>query len=148
MKAEENYRQRRLFGIAIIAILVATLSFRLLLIVENSLISGQGPGLSGNTSLQTIPLMLLIAILIVMLTLLFRTEPINFTIQDFRIATLLIAMFFVGILIEPLIPIPTNLIEDDLFGLTLLAMPLLIIIILLITFFNQHNISKNQHEEE
>ncbi len=56
MKAEENYRQRRLFGIAIIAILVATLSFRLLLIVENSLISGQGPGLSGNTSLQTIPL--------------------------------------------------------------------------------------------
>ena len=129
MKAEENYRQRRLFGIAIIAILVATLSFRLLLIVENSLISGQGPGLSGNTSLQTIPLMLLIAILIVMLTLLFRTEPINFTIQDFRIATLLIAMFFVGILIEPLIPIPTNLIEDDLFGLTLLAMPLLIIII-------------------
>lgn len=148
MKAEENYRQRRLFGIAIIAILVATLSFRLLLIVENSLISGQGPGLSGNTSLQTIPLMLLIAILIVMLTLLFRNEPINFTIQDFRIATLLIAMFFVGILIEPLIPIPTNLIEDDLFGLTLLAMPLLIIIILLITFFNQHNISKNQHEEE
>ena len=148
MKAEENYRQRRLFGIAIIAILVATLSFRLLLIVENSLISGQGPGLSGNTSLQTIPLMLLIAILIVMLTLLFRTEPINFTVQDFRIATLLIAMFFVGILIEPLIPIPTNLIEDDLFGLTLLAMPLLIIIILLITFFNQHNISKNQHEEE
>ena len=148
MKAEENYRQRRLFGIAIIAILVATLSFRLLLIVENSLISGQGPGLSGNTSLQTIPLMLLIAILIVMLTLLFRTEPINFTIQDFRIATLLIAMFFVGILIEPLIPIPTNLIEDDLFGLTLLAMPLFIIIILLITFFNQHNISKNQHEEE
>ena len=148
MKAEENYRQRRLFGIAIIAILVATLSFRLLLIVENSLISGQGPGLSGNTSLQTIPLMLLIAILIVMLTLLFRTEPINFTIQDFRIATLLIAMFFVGILIEPLIPIPTNLIEDDLFGLTLLATPLLIIIILLITFFNQHNISKNQHEEE
>ncbi len=148
MKAEENYRQRRLFGIAIIAILVATLSFRLLLIVENSLISGQGPGLSGNTSLQTIPLMLLIAILIVMLTLLFRSEPINFTIQDFRIATLLIAMFFVGILIEPLIPIPTNLIEDDLFGLTLLAMPLLIIIILLITFFNQHNISKNQHEEE
>ena len=148
MKSEENYRQKRLFGIAIIAILVATLSFRLLLIVENSLISGQGPGLSGNTSLQTIPLMLLIAILIVMLTLLFRTEPINFTIQDFRIATLLIAMFFVGILIEPLIPIPTNLIEDDLFGLTLLAMPLLIIIILLITFFNQHNISKNQHEEE
>ena len=148
MKAEENYRQRRLFGIAIIAILVATLSFRLLLIVENSLISGQGTGLSGNTSLQTIPLMLLIAILIVMLTLLFRNEPINFTIQDFRIATLLIAMFFVGILIEPLIPIPTNLIEDDLFGLTLLAMPLLIIIILLITFFNQHNISKNQHEEE
>jgi hypothetical protein len=148
MKAEENYRQRRLFGIAIIAILVATLSFRLLLIVENSLISGQGPGLSGNTSLQTIPLMLLIAILIVMLTLLFRNEPINFTIQDFRIATLLIAMFFVGILIEPLIPIPTNLIEDDLFGLTLLAMPLFIIIILLITFFNQHNISKNQHEEE
>ena len=73
---------------------------------------------------------------------------LNFTIQDFRIATLLIAMFFVGILIEPLIPIPTNLIEDDLFGLTLLAMPLLIIIILLITFFNQHNISKNQHEEE
>ena len=127
MKAEENYRQRRLFGIAIIAILVATLSFRLLLIVENSLISGQGPGLSGNTSLQTIPLMLLITILIVMLTLLFRTEPINFTIQDFRIATLLIAMFFVGILIEPLIPIPTNLIEDDLFGLTLLAMPLLIL---------------------
>ena len=148
MKAEENYRQRRLFGIAIIAILVATLSFRLLLIVENSLISGQGPGLSGNTSLQTIPLMLLIAILIVMLTLLFRTEPINFTIQDFRIATLLIAMFFVGILIEPLIPIPTNLIEDDLFGLTLLAMPLLIIIILLITFFNQNNISKHLHEEE
>ena len=148
MKAEENYRQRRLFGIAIIAILVATLSFRLLLIVENSLISGQGPGLSGNTSLQTIPLMLLIAILIVMLTLLFRNEPINFTIQDFRIATLVIAMCFVGILIEPLIPIPTNLIEDDLFGLTLLAMPLLIIIILSITFFNQHNISKNQHEEE
>ena len=148
MKAEENYRQRRLFGIAIIAILVATLSFRLLLIVENSLISGQGPGLSGNTSLQTIPLMLLIAILIVMLTLLFRNEPINFTIQDFRIATLLIAMFFVGILIEPLIPIPTNLIEDDLFGLTLLAMPLLIIIILLITFFNQNNISKHLHEEE
>ena len=148
MKAEENYRQRRLFGIAIIAILVATLSFRLLLIVENSLISGQGPGLSGNTSLQTIPLMLLIAILIVMLTLLFRNEPINFTIQDFRIATLLIAMFFVGILIEPLIPIPTNLIEDDLFGLTLLAMPLFIIIILLITFFNQHNISKNLDEEE
>jgi nitric oxide reductase large subunit len=148
MKSEEDYRQRRLFGIAIIAILVATLSFRLLLIVENSLSSGLGPGLSGNTSLQTIPLMLLIAILIVMLTLLFRSEPINFTIQDFRIATLLIAMFFIGMLIEPLIPIPTNLIEDDLFGLILLAMPLLIIIILLITFFNQQNISKNLYEEE
>ena len=40
MKLEENNRQRKLFGIAIIAILVATLSFRLLLIVENSLISG------------------------------------------------------------------------------------------------------------
>ena len=148
MKLEENYRQRRLFGIAIIAILVATLSFRLLLIVENSLISGLGPGLSGNTSLQTIPLMLLIAILIIMLSLMFRNGPINFTIQDFRIATLLIAMFFTGMIIEPLIPIPSNLIDDDLFGLLLLAMPLLIIFALLITFFNQQSPSNNLNEEE
>tara|TARA_B100000085_G_scaffold239668_1_gene229730 strand:+ start:565 stop:1011 length:447 start_codon:yes stop_codon:yes gene_type:complete len=148
MKLEESNRKRRLFGIAIIAIVIATLSFRLLLIVENSLNSGSGPGISGTTSLETIPLMLLIAILIVMLTLLFRRGPINFTRVDFRIAMLLIAMFFIGMIIEPLIPVPSNIIEADLFGLLLLTIPLLIIIVLLITFFNQETYSKNFHEEE
>ena len=36
----------------------------------------------------------------------------------------------------------------DLFGFLLLTIPLLIIIVLLITFFNQETYSKNFHEEE
>ena len=148
MKLEESNRQRRLFAIVVIAIVLATLSFRLLLIVENSLISGLGPGLRGESSLETLPIMILIAILIVMLSLLFRSGPINLTTEDLRIATLLIAMFFIGMIIEPLITFPSDLIEGEIFGLLLLLLPLLIIISLLITFFNEKTYSIKNYEEE
>ena len=123
--------KRRLVAIAVIGLLLIVLSARLLLTMETSLNEGRGPGLEGERSLATLPLLILIASLFGVLFLQLRGGSLRLSHQEARIAALLAAMFLIGILIEPMLTIPSGLVETDAVGILLVLVPIALIAVLL-----------------
>ncbi len=123
--------KRRLVAIAVIGLLLIVLTTRLLLTMETSLNEGRGPGLEGERSLATLPLLILIASLFGALFLQLRGGSLRLSSQEARIAALLAAMFLIGILIEPMLTIPSGLVETDAVGILLVLVPIALIAVLL-----------------
>ncbi len=123
--------KRRVVAIALIGLLLIVLSARLLLTMETSLNEGRGPGLEGERSLATLPLLILIASLFGVLFLQLRGGSLRLPHQEARIAALLAAMFLIGILIEPMLTIPSGPAETDVLGILLVLVPIALIAVLL-----------------
>ncbi len=123
--------KRRLVAIAVVGLLLIVFTAQLLITVETSLNEGRGPGLDGERSLATLPLMILIAALLGILFLQLRSGPLRLTSQDTRIAALMVAMFLIGMLIEPMLVVPRGLVETDALGILLVLVPIALIAALL-----------------
>jgi hypothetical protein len=133
--------KRRLVAIAVIGLLLIVLTAQLLFTVETSLNEGRGPGLEGERSLATIPLL---GVLFLQL----RSGPLRLTSQDTRIAALMAAMFLIGMLIEPMLVVPHGLVETDAIGMLIVLMPIALIAALLRSHSQGSSAPPTTSEEE
>ena len=106
-----------------LAVVILAISLRNLISMENSLEEGRGP--QGEILLMTIPMMVLVVSL--MLLMLNKTGTGIKALRDnIPITALMLAMFIIGMLIEPMIPRPEGTLGDVL-GTTFLLVPILLI---------------------
>ena len=106
-----------------LAVAILAISLRNLISMENSLEEGRGP--QGEILLMTIPMMVLVVSL--MLLMVNKTGTGIKALRDnIPITALMLAMFIIGMLIEPMIPRPEGTLGDAL-GTTLLLVPILLI---------------------
>ena len=106
-----------------LAVVILAISLRNLISMENSLEEGRGP--QGEILLMTIPMMVLVVSL--MLLMVNKTGTGIKALRDnIPITALMLAMFIIGILIEPMIPRPEGTLVDAL-GTTFLLVPILLI---------------------
>ncbi|MEC7694938.1 MAG: hypothetical protein VX954_02095 [Candidatus Thermoplasmatota archaeon] len=138
-KSEENNRSMLL--IAGISVIILALSFRVLMMMEDSLY--EGGGLDDGVQTATLPLMALIALLIILLLSQIRRGQVSMSVENLRITALMVAMFLVGILIEPAIPRISPPPWSDAFGIILLVIPMALIVTMLLP---DH--SETEEEEE
>ena len=109
--------------IIVLAVAILAISLRNLISMENSLEEGRGP--QGEILLMTIPMMVLVVSL--MLLMVNKTgSDIKALRDNIPITALMLAMFIIGMLIEPMIPRPEGTLGDAL-GTTLLLVPILLI---------------------
>ena len=106
-----------------LAVVILAISLRNLISMENSLEEGREP--QGEILLMTIPMMVLVVSL--MLLMVNKTGTGIKALRDnIPITALMLAMFIIGMLIEPMIPRPEGTLGDAL-GTTLLLVPILLI---------------------
>ena len=106
-----------------LAVVILAISLRNLISMENSLEEGRGP--QEEILLMTIPMMVLVVSL--MLLMVNKTgSDIKALRDNIPITALMLAMFIIGMLIEPMIPRPEGTLGDAL-GTTLLLVPILLI---------------------
>ena len=111
-----------------LAVVILAISLRNLISMENSLEEGRGP--QGEILLMTIPMMVLVVSL--MLLMLNKTGTGIKALRDnIPITALMLAMFIIGMLIEPMIPRPEGTLGDAL-GTTLLLVPILLIALMIL----------------
>ena len=106
-----------------LAVVILAISLRNLISMENSLEEGRGP--QGEILLMTIPMRGRVVSL--MLLMVNKTGTGIKALRDnIPITALMLAMFIIGMLIEPMIPRPEGTLGDAL-GTTLLLVPILLI---------------------
>ena len=111
-----------------LAVVILAISLRNLISMENSLEEGRGP--QGEILLMTIPMMVLVASLMLLMVNESGTGPKALR-EKLPITALMLAMFIIGMLIEPKIPRPEGTLGDAL-GTTLLLVPILLIALMIL----------------
>ena len=111
-----------------LAVVILAISFRNLISMENSLEEGRGP--QGEILLMTIPMMALVASLMLLMVNESGTGPKALR-EKLPITALMLTMFIIGMLIEPMIPRPEGTLGDAL-GTTLLLVPILLIALMIL----------------
>ena len=111
-----------------LAVVILAISLRNLISMENSLEEGRGP--QGEILLMTIPMMVLVASLMLLMVNESGTGPKALR-ENIPITALMLAMFIIGMLIEPMIPRPEGTLGDAL-GTTLLLVPILLIALMIL----------------
>lgn len=123
-----------------LALIILAISLTTLLSMENSLEEGRGPQV--DMLFMTIPLMILIAALMLLMANRYGSEPKKVTPNRYSITALMMAMFIIGMLIEPAIPrLPQP--SDDTTGLIFILVPILLIALMISPMGH-----KDKNEEE
>ena len=111
-----------------LAVVILAISLRSLISMENSLEEGRGP--QGEILLMTIPMMALVASLMLLMA-----NKSGTAIKELRsklpITALMMAMFIIGMLIEPIIPRPEGTLGGAL-GTIFLLVPILLIALMIL----------------
>ena len=111
-----------------LAVVILAISFRNLISMENSLEEGRGP--QGEILLMTIPMMALVVSL--MLLMANKSGAGKKPLRDnLPIVALVLAMFVIGMLIEPMIPRPEGILGTAL-GAIFLVVPILLIAVMIL----------------
>ena len=111
-----------------LAVVILAFSLRNLISMENSLEEGRGP--QGEILLMTIPMMALVVSLMLLMANKSGagTKPLR---DNLPIVALVLTMFVIGMLIEPMIPRPEGTLDDAL-GATFLAVPIILIAVMIL----------------
>ena len=111
-----------------LALIILAISLTTLLSMENSLEEGRGPQV--DMLFMTIPLMILIAALMLLMANRYGRGPKQLASNRYSIIALMMAMFIIGMLIEPAIPrLPQP--SDDTIGLIFVLVPILLIALMI-----------------
>ena len=138
---EENRTQRPLVVGTSLVILV--LAARLLYLVDSSLREGQGIGLTGEGAIETVPILLLLALLIWMLARSKGEAPFDTGRGDTQVIGIMLGMFLIGIYIGPGLSIS---LDSELVGLIFLAIPILLIAAILLPGTDDSIVTKQEEE--
>ena len=111
-----------------IAVVILAISLRNLISMENSLEEGRGP--QREILLMTIPMMALVVSLMLMMANKFGagTKPLR---DNLPIVALMLAIFIIGMVIEPMIPRPEGTLGTAL-GAIFLVVPILLIAVMIL----------------
>ena len=111
-----------------IAVVILAISLRNLISMENSLEEGRGP--QGEILLMTIPMMALVVSLMLLMANKSGagTKPLR---DNLPIVALMLAMFIIGMVIEPMIPRPEGTLGTAL-GAIFLVVPILLIAVMIL----------------
>ena len=111
-----------------LAVVILAISLRSLISMENSLDEGRGP--QGEILLMTIPMMVLVASLMLLMA-----NKSGTGIKELKaklpITPMMLAMFIIGMLIEPMIPRPEGTLGGAL-GTIFLLVPILLIALMIL----------------
>ena len=112
-----------------IAVVILAISLRNLISMENSLEEGRGP--QGEILLMTIPMMALVVSLMLLMANKSGagTKPLR---DNLPIVALVLAMFIIGMVIEPMIPRPEGTLGTAL-GAIFLVVPILLIAVMVLS---------------
>ena len=112
-----------------IAVVILAISLRNLISMENSLEEGRGP--QREFLLMTIPMMALVVSLMLMMANKSGagTKPLR---DNLPIVALMLAMFIIGMVIEPMIPRPEGTLGTAL-GAIFLVVPILLIAVMVLS---------------
>ena len=138
---EEHPTKRPLMVGISLAILV--LMARLLYLVDSSLKNGEGMGLSGEGAIETIPILVLLALLIWIVTRSEDDDPTHPKDGDKQVIGIMVGMFLVGLYIGPDLNIS---LDSDMFGLAFLVIPAILIAAILLPD-NSDSLVSEQEEE-
>ena len=111
-----------------ISLVILVLASRLLYLVDRSLREGEGMGLSGEGAIETIPILVLMALLIWMVNKT-RGEQLKTDSSDTQVIGVMIGMFLLGLYIGPGLSIS---LDSELIGMAFLLVPILLIIAILL----------------
>lgn len=139
--SEENRTQRPLIVGTSLVILV--LAARLLYLVDSSLREGQGIGLTGEGAIETVPILLLLALLIWMLARSKDEAPFDTGRGDTQVIGIMLGMFLIGLYIGPGLSIS---LDSELVGLIFLAIPILLIAAILLPGTDDSIVTKQEEE--
>ena len=112
-----------------ISLVILVLASRLLYLVDRSLREGEGTGLSGEGAIETIPILVLMALLIWMVNKTRKGEQLKTDTSDTRVIGVMIGMFLLGLYIGPGLSIS---LDSELIGMAFLLVPILLIIAILL----------------
>jgi len=117
---------RTLALMILIGLLMTVLSLRLILVMESSLDEGRGPGLDRD-EMAGIPLLMILTISLLALFIQSRDVPKHTNPRQAGIPLLVLAMFFLGMAIEPIIGSTVGWFESEITGVLLIIIPLVLI---------------------
>ena len=127
-------------GISLVSLVLAA---RLLYLVDRSLRNGEGMGLSGEGAIETIPILVLLALLIWMVSRSRTSLHLDTGGSDTQVIGIMLGMFLLGLYIGPGL---TLSLESELVGMAFLVIPILLIGAILLPSDNDSLVAK--HEEE
>ena len=139
--SEENSSQATIMvGISLVILVLAA---RLLYLVDRSLRNGEGMGLSGEGAIETIPILVLLALLIWMV---FRSRTslhLDTGGSDTQVIGIMLGMFLLGLYIGPGL---TLSLESELVGMAFLVIPILLIGAILLPSDNDSLVANYEEE--
>lgn len=118
----------RLGLVAIVGILIILVSSRLLVIMESSLNEGRGPELDQEAPTAVILLLVLILTMSYLLLSHFSKGFPEKAVGNRSLWALALTMFLIGMIIEPILPRPTQLFDSDAAGILLIIVPIAMIV--------------------
>ena len=140
MSEENNSQDTIMVGISLVILVLAA---RLLYLVDRSLRNGEGMGLSGEGAIETIPILVLLALLIWMVSRSRTSLHLDTGGSDTQVIGIMLGMFLLGLYIGPGL---TLSLESELVGMAFLVIPILLIGAILLPSDNGSLVAK--HEEE
>ena len=139
--SEENSSQATIMvGISLVILVLAA---RLLYLVDRSLRNGEGMGLSGDGAIETIPILVLLALLIWMVFRARTSLHLDTGGSDTQVIGIMLGMFLVGLYIGPGL---TLSLESELVGMAFLVIPILLIGAILLPSHNDSLVAKYEEE--
>ena len=136
----EQYDTRTRIVICL-AIVTLALSLYLLVTTENSLEDGRGPG--GAALTATLPMMVVIVAIIVLMSWDRKGSPTALSSMNPQIVAFMVAMFVLGMVIEPALPRPPGPPGGDTIGILVLLVPVFLIATMLRP---NHSVSVDEEE--
>ena len=138
---------RTLALMILIGLLMTVLSLRLILVMESSLNEGRGPGLDRD-EMAGIPLLMILTISLLALFIQSRDAPKHTNPRQLGIPLLVLAMFFLGMAIEPIIGPTVGWFESEITGFLLIIIPLALIAAIIQSATKTPSSIPAIHEEE
>ncbi len=133
--------------IGIFGILIILVSSRLLTIMESSLNEGRGPELDQEAPTAVLLLLVLILIMTYLLLSHFSRGFPERAAGNRRLWALALAMFLIGMAVEPIIPRPNQIFGSDAVGIMLMLVPIALIVAMFIPSGNSVTRLNLQEEE-
>ncbi len=145
---EGEQANSRMGMIAIVGILIILVSSRLLVIMETSLNEGRGPELDQEAPAAVLLLLTLMLTMAYLILAHFSDGFSHRSNVNARLVAMALAMFLMGVAIEPMLPRPAAIFRSDVAGIMLMLVPIALIAAMFLPSTTRSTPNNHNHEEE